>query len=122
MKVESLCVLRRAYVKIYLWGSDAKDTKTGTILDVAEEYLVNVGDMTLWTSFVSFPSDGESLWHFTGTLISLYVQSGWMASTTYSACVPSLAFFTSVTRHLEDNFSSTTFFSCREGFFGQSMP
>lgn len=49
MKVESLCVSRRAYVKIYLWGSDANDTKTGTILDVAEEYLVNVGDMTLWT-------------------------------------------------------------------------
>lgn len=30
-----------------MWGSDANDTKTGTILDVAEEYLVNVGDMTL---------------------------------------------------------------------------
>lgn len=65
-------------MRISLWGSSANDTKTGTMLDVAEEYLVNVCDMTLRTSFVSFPADGESLFNISlaPSILSMCKQVG----------------------------------------------
>ena len=54
--VESLCVSNIAYVRTYLCGSCAEDTKTGTMLEVAEARCVDVWDTTLCTSWFACSS------------------------------------------------------------------
>ena len=69
IKVVSLCVSRSAYVRISFWGSVVVDTRTGTMLDVAELYLVSACAITLRTSLVSpSPEAAKLLLEFpTGT-------------------------------------------------------
>ena len=54
--VESLCVSSIAYVSISLCGSCTEDTKTWTILEVADARCVDVWDMTLCVSWLACSS------------------------------------------------------------------
>lgn len=79
-KLESLRISRRAYVRIFFWGSFTDDKKTGTMLEVAVALQTSTWDKILWTSWPVFPSEGvETLFTTSLNLLSLFSckQVGW---------------------------------------------